>query len=173
VRQAQGYTLLELMVVLVVIGIMTALIVPELRGAYRSAVLESSAREVLWALRLAHSQAVTTGRSVRFRWDARAHRYLLEVEPPESSSRAPKDAPVAFLPLENVPGAAGRLDPEVSIEVRSVMEDDARVGPAGVEFHADGTADAAELHLTGAGGAHVTLAVTPSTARVAERRGAK
>ena len=54
-----GFTLMELMVVLVLIGVMTAMILPEMRGTYEAALLHSTGRELANVLGIAYSRAVT------------------------------------------------------------------------------------------------------------------
>ena len=54
-----GFTLMELMVVLVLIGIMTAMILPEMKGTYEEALLSSTGRQLANVLGIAYSRAVT------------------------------------------------------------------------------------------------------------------
>jgi prepilin-type N-terminal cleavage/methylation domain-containing protein len=42
----RAFTLIELMVVIVLIGIMTAMIIPEMKGTFEEALLRSTAREL-------------------------------------------------------------------------------------------------------------------------------
>jgi len=74
----RAFTLIELMVVVVLIGIMTALIVPEMKGTYEEALLRSSSRELVNVLSLASSRAVSINQLHRVRLDSHSGRYLVE-----------------------------------------------------------------------------------------------
>src|SRR5438552_14946942 len=56
---SRAFTLIELMVVLVLIGILTAVMIPEMRGSYEDAMLRSTSRELINVCHLAYSQAVS------------------------------------------------------------------------------------------------------------------
>ena len=63
-----GFTLLELMIVIILIGVVTAVVLPEMRGTYEDMLLRSTSRKILDLSALASSRAVTTGkeRSIKF-----------------------------------------------------------------------------------------------------------
>jgi len=54
-----GFTLIEMMVVLVLIGILSAMILPEMKGTYGDALLRSSARDLVNVFSIASSRAVS------------------------------------------------------------------------------------------------------------------
>ncbi len=56
---SRGFTLLELIVVLLIIGLMTALVTPRLVGSLTKMNLKTSAQKISSSLRYARSQAVT------------------------------------------------------------------------------------------------------------------
>ena len=72
-----GFTLLELLVVLVILGLLAATVPPLVARAVPGAELKSAAREVAAALRYARSQAVTSGREVSFEMDVESRRYRI------------------------------------------------------------------------------------------------
>src|SRR5436190_15904466 len=83
-----GFTMIELMVVIVLIGIMTAMILPEMKGTYEDALLRSETRKLADVFSLANSRAITLNQQQRVRIDAKNGRYSIE-----SASREPaKDA---------------------------------------------------------------------------------
>jgi len=170
-----GFTLIELMVVLVLIGIMTAMIIPEMKGTFEDAVLRSSGRELVNVFNLAYSRAVTVNQLQRVRLDPGTGRYLLE--------RRVKAGPGenGFAPVRDVPGGEGKIDSRISMELRrpeDVLPDgsDQAAPPVSggvtaiwdqaIAFYPDGTADAGEVLLQDREGFRLALRINPITARV-------
>jgi type II secretion system protein H len=183
---ARGFTLIELMVVLVLVAILTALILPELRGSHQSELLRSTGRELLRAMHLAYSQTITLHQGHRVRIDAQAGRYLVERAAPDRAGAT------GFVPVHNLPGSQGTLDPRISIELRTSgasaghAPDPAvrttaphRASTAGpdltIAFYPDGTSEPKEIVLRDRDGFGFALRVHPVTARVSlvelERKG--
>lgn len=81
-RPESGFTLLEMIVVLVVLGLMASLIV--IRGPPSSALLDlhGTAGEVAQELRGARAQAIASDRRVVVRIDAAAHTLRVDDAPP-------------------------------------------------------------------------------------------
>ena len=167
-RALRAFTLVELMVVLVIIGIMTAMIIPEMRGTYEDAVLRSSGRDLVSAFELASSRAVSLNQLHRVRVDAATGRYAIE-------RRARSGPEEEFVPLKDVSGCTGILDKRISVEVRFPQEtSDEAVGtapqtpeqPDAISFYGDGTADAALVTLQDREGVRLGLKLNPITARV-------
>src|ERR1022692_1708853 len=77
-RGRTGFTLMELMVVIVIIGIMTALMIPEMKGTFQDALLRSTSRELINVFDLAYSRAVSLNQLRRVRLDEKTGRYLVE-----------------------------------------------------------------------------------------------
>src|SRR5687768_1339095 len=73
-----AFTLLELMIVLVLIGIASAMIVPAMHGTYEDALLRSTARKLVDVFNLANSRAVTLNQPFRVRLDTKEGKYSLE-----------------------------------------------------------------------------------------------
>lgn len=83
-RAGSGFTLLELLIVLMIMGLITALTIPVFGGGVSTTELKSAAREVAAGLRLARGQAIAqkaqaaleldvTGRAFRVLPDPRMH----------------------------------------------------------------------------------------------------
>ena len=71
---ARGFTLLELLVVMVLIGLIGGIAVPRLSNAFLGPSVRAAALEVAAGLRGARSLAVTTGAATLFRYDPRSRR---------------------------------------------------------------------------------------------------
>ncbi|MFQ5655107.1 MAG: Tfp pilus assembly protein FimT/FimU [Planctomycetota bacterium] len=171
-----GYSLMELMVVIVLVSILTAVIVPQFAGTYQDALLRATGRELMSVMGLAYSQAVTLHTPHRLAVDPGARRYWLEALEGEGSARR-------FGPVLGVPASEGRLDERISVEIRPISGAMAREGGAlsaapqrrsarggagqeVISFRPDGTADAREIELRDREGYGLLLRVHPTTARV-------
>jgi Tfp pilus assembly protein FimT len=157
------------MVVLIIIGIMSAAIMAEMHGTMADALLRSTSRDLLGAFDVASSRAVSVNRPHRIRLDQTTHRFYLE-----RSARGGTD----FFPVRDLPGSEGALDARISIVIRQPVmgaADDAEEEPAAgpvaagqgesVTFYEDGTADAREIVLTDRDGFTLALRINPVNAR--------
>ena len=164
-----GFTLMELVVVVVIIGIMTAMIIPEMRGTFEDALLRSTGREIVNVFSLANSRAVSLNQSCRVRLDTKTGKYLLEKKIRDGGREN-------FVALKDVAGAEGKLDTRIAIEVRQpddiLPENNSGTGVAeadvseAISFYPDGTADAAEILLRDRSGFKLRLQLSPVTSRV-------
>jgi Tfp pilus assembly protein FimT len=158
-----------MMVVLVLIGIMTAMILPEMRGTFEDALLRSTSRDLVSVFEVASSRAVSLNQSLRVQLNTGDGHYLIE-------RRVQDGAREAFVPLKGVVGSEGHLDKRILVEVRST--DGESAGATGerepqnngqtwaIAFHPDGTSDAAQILLQDRAGFRLALRVNPITSRV-------
>lgn len=173
----RGFTLLELMVVLVLMAIMAAMIVPEMRGTYENALLRSTSRDLVSVLNLAYSRAVSIHQVHRVRLEPSSGKYFVEarVRGAERTSD--------FIPIQNVSGSEGKLDQRISIQIRDSAEEvserpplpslsNARIDSRTLQdvntiaFYPDGTADRRDIQLQDREGFRLSLQINPITARV-------
>src|SRR5436309_8118825 len=142
-----GFTLMELMIVLVLIGIMAAMVVPEMKGSFEDAVLRSSARKLVDVFSLTYSRAVSFNQLHRIRLDNSTGRYVVERQ--GDDPQGPE-----FELARDISGFQGQIDPRIAVEIKVAQEDSGeefeetagdqpkrRSLSDGISFYADGTAD--------------------------------
>ena len=172
-QNRQGFTLLELVVVLVLIGVLAAMIVPQMQGSYEEASLRKSARQLISVFGLAYSRAVTTHHVQRVNINSTSRHYFVE----ESLTRATSGK--EFNPLNDLSGFSGEIESRISIELRDPSEsaegddstqteptDDLEATLNGVAFYPDGTATGREIVLKDRSGFQMVLRVNAATSHV-------
>ena len=161
---------MELMLVLVLVAIMAAMIVPEMKGSMEDALLRSSARNLVDVFNLTYSRAVSLNTQHRVRLNASSGQYQVEQQ---NESLAPGN----FLPIVDMNDFQGQIDSRIQIEVRppsqerlnEQMPEEEPNLPSfrnGINFYADGTADGCEIVLRDRMGVELVLQVNPITASV-------
>jgi general secretion pathway protein H len=124
--RARGFTLLELLVVMVIVALLVALVPPLFSGAVPGARLKGAARDLAVELRYARSHAITRNQDMEVR---------LNLEPPAYA----------------VPGRAPRTLPE-GVKIQVVSATSRRVlQPTSyrVRFFPDGSSSGAQITLSG------------------------
>ena len=171
---ASGFTLMELMVVVVMIGIMTALIIPEMKGTYEDALLRSTGRKLMSVIQLANSRAITRSQIQRVRIDSKDGRVSIEGGSAKGQANNASN---------DLPGGDGKLDTRITIEIKQAGEESSESPGAATSFvsgddvgkrsseqtitlYPDGTADAVEIVLRDREGFRLGLRINPITARV-------
>lgn len=167
-----GFTLMELMVVLMLLAIVTALILPELTGTHEDALLRSTSRKIIDVCNLANSRAISTSRPQRVQLDGGRGRYRLET----ISNNRPAEAELEPRPRPDA--VEGTLDPRITIELRAGVEPadhgahlppnvEKQPGPSQtISFYPDGTADRCDIVLRDRTGVQLALRINPITARI-------
>lgn len=146
---ASGFTVLELMLSLVILGMLLGLVIPNMYWAMESAQLDSCADRVTAGLRLARLEAMRRGVPVRVRYDEKGHRFVVETV----SSTFDREEPS---------GPSRTKDAEGFFEIRSSWVSQL-VLPERVGIHSivadPPDADSLQLYLAGvAAGAEIELA---------------
>ncbi len=140
---AAGFTLLELVLVMVVICTVLAMAAPSLRGFFASRQTADAAAQIVALTRLARSQAVAEGRIYRLNLDEEAGTYWLTVQ--EGGT------------FVNLGSEFGRLFslPDGTL---ANWEASPEAGSRGyIQFHPDGRNDTATVRLTGRRGQTVDI----------------
>jgi hypothetical protein len=165
------------MVVIALIGIMTAMIIPEMKGTFQDALLRSTSRELVNVFGIAGSRAVSVNQVLQVRLDQKTGRYAIGRRVREGGRES------RFVPMRDIPGGEGELDSRISIEIHGPSEESAeRAGEGtpqpsdsssrseapdeGIAFYPDGTADSREIVLRDMEGFRMALRINPVTARV-------
>ena len=178
-KRQYAFTLIELMVVCMLLVILTAVILPEMRGSYQDSLLRATGRRLMDTFDLAYSHAVSRDEVDRVRLDIRNARFMVE-------QRIEKQGQESFEVLKDIPGAEGDLDNRISFEVKNTSEDSTnQTTPTvsneaaardqsnpdpdadnAISFYPDGTADDREVVLRDQEGFGLALRINPITARV-------
>jgi Tfp pilus assembly protein FimT len=161
------------MVVLILIGILTAMILPEMSGTYADARLRSAGRDLVNVFKLAYSQAVSRNQIHAVRFDPKGSHFSLERQVHGRGNQ------IEFAELKGVSGGSGDIDNRIKVIVRKTNdpstdspETSALTSEAGrppdnaLTFYPDGTADGAEVLLRDLDGFGLRLRIDPITARV-------
>jgi type II secretion system protein H len=150
-----GFTLVEVVLVAVIIGILLAAIAPRFQATAQRLRAEQAAFEVAQLARLAHARAVTEGREFQWRWDAEERRVRIE---PARASGSPE-------PEGDAEGAdraeSARLPPDAVVTVtRNQKEIECQC----LRFFPGGTAEPGVVTVETGGGAY-TVTVDAATAQ--------
>lgn len=168
-RFRRAFTLIELMVVVVLIGIMAAAIIPEMKGSFDEALLRSTGRDIINVCNLASSRAVGFNQCCRVKFDTQNGRYTVERQVRDGTGDD-------FVPLRDVSGAQGRVDPRIAVEIGPLDDETSKNDPGinrddqpltdAISFYSDGTADPLVIRLHDRAGFQLWLRVNPVTARI-------
>jgi type II secretion system protein H len=180
-NRSRAFTLIELMVVIVIIGVMGALIVPEMSGTFGDSKIKSSARKIIQAAGLAQSRAVSINHEHRLQFDTRNHRF--------SISRRVVDPNLGetFVPVNEISGTQGTWSDSVELTLRDPAVDPDEIplptwelsDPLSIQsqsttsepesfisFKADGSTSRKELVLKHSDGHGLVISILPATGRM-------
>ncbi len=160
-QHAQGYTLIELAVVVAILGVMIALIVPVL-GELGEANLKRSARHLTGMIRFLHEESETKKQAYRLVFDIQEGQYWAEV-PTQLSDRT-----IEYRRLQSVIAGAGSLSGQTTF--RDVVVAGHPDQPF-ILFTPDGWIERAIIHLRDGSNRDFSLVVDALTGRTELRDG--
>jgi type II secretion system protein H len=159
--RSRGFTLVELLAVLVVLGIMLAIVIPTF-GEITGANLRRSARHLTAVVRLLRGEAEANKTEYRLRFDAQNGQYWAEVAARMS------DHTVEWRRLASAISAEGSLSGSTTF--RNVVVSGHPDDPT-ILFTPDGWVENAFIHLRDGSGKDYTLIVKPLTGATELRDG--
>ena len=128
-REAGGFTLMEIILVLVLITVMAALALPNFRGSFGNIILHTSANQIASLMRYAQARAVTRMQTIEFVLDQEGRTYRLLQIGTEEDHQAESGS------SQRVPGRWGRpfsISPELDMKVtqtRFQFTPDGKISP--------------------------------------------
>lgn len=159
----RGFTIVELVVVIVIIAVLSGMTVPQLAGSWGSASLRSAARDLLVTAQFARHYAATHRTRCRLVLHPTDGRYVLEAESDKETAEG------GFEPVQSHAAKPGQLPSNVRFETLRILPraGESRSDPqsSAVFFEPNGQADTAVIAITD-GRRFWTLRVAPTTARV-------
>ena len=122
-RQARGFTVLEVLLVVAILALAAAITAGALTGGFRGMELRSTAKEMAANLRYTRARAISTGQPQRFVVDPEAHAWT-----------APN-------------GRDGEIPQRLSIEFTGAREAQPIAGQGAIAFFPDGAATGGRITL--------------------------
>ncbi len=160
-RLGNGFTLLELLIVMVIITIAFSALRPSFAGAVRGAQERTALRQLVGMFTAARTEAVARGKLVRIAFDPNEGVFYAEVQTDPAVDRT------AFEPLSLVNKRRVRLPEHLSVgRLRVGGQDIWDQTAMQIYFYPDGRTDGAVLELVDSYGGSIEMEVAPATGRV-------
>jgi prepilin-type N-terminal cleavage/methylation domain-containing protein len=163
IPQSKGFTLIELTIVIVILGVMLSLIIPRL-GELGEANLKRSARHLSGMIRFLHDESLSKKETYRLRFDISEGRYWTEKWTILNLS----DKTAEYKRFSSEMAADGSLSGQTTfrdVKVASHPDDPY------IEFSPEGWVEHALIHLRDGEGRDFTLVVNPLTGNAELRDG--
>jgi type II secretion system protein H len=160
----QGFTLLELSLVLFIIGLLVTVLVPRL-GGLEHARLETSAKRLAALVRYLHGEAAFRGQTYRIQYDLDQHRYEVQVLTPSQATKT-------FVADESPLSQTVQLPTNVTFaDIRVPSVGRVRAGQVFTHFYPQGYTDPTVVHLRDQQSRTMTVIIPPITGEAAVYEG--
>lgn len=157
-RTNRGFTLVEIMIVVIIVAVMFAVALPSLRGVNDNNRLRASVRELTNLMKYARTEAVFSGRTTEVFLDTEHHEFWLDLRRPvERGSEKKKGS------MERRRG----LEKKVAFDaINAVEQNILKKGIIAVDFYPDGTASPTLISLKNDRETRYTVEVIRSTGQI-------
>jgi general secretion pathway protein H len=149
---SKGFTLLELIIVLLIIGLMMALVTPRLIGSLTKMNLKTSAQKISSSLRYARSQAISGQIIYHAIFDFEKNSLNIKAEKPQDDEDAYLKAEIESVETDNLKATEAREEsyflPEgVKIEKAMITPDEIDSGSFSIMFYPAGNSSGGSVVL--------------------------
>lgn len=165
--RSRGFTLAEITVVVVIIGIIVAVSLPSMRNMAKNNRLRSSVREIMSLMKYARSEAVFNGRTTQVFLDTDGREFWVDLRTPDKKTgkynpKDPKTTMERKRPLES-----NVFFNKVNALTANVLDGNV----IAVDFFPDGTASPVMVNLANDQDVNYTIQVLKSTGLVELNKG--
>lgn len=151
----KGYTLIELIVVMVLIGLMTALTVPRFRYAFLTDNLKTTARKLVGVAKGLRSEAVREHKTFVLHFDLESNRFWID-----RPGMTEEELLLAREKASSLPRGVRILDVWLTGKGKKVA------GETAIRFNKNGYVQQSVIHLGADDGREFTLVISPFLRKV-------
>ena len=112
----RAFTLIEIMTVLAIVAIVSAVVVPEMKGTFQDSLLRSTGRDLVNVIELASSRAISLNQTIQIKLDPATGHYQIERQLREGAMRNLRRSRMS-------PAARGKLDKRIAVKIQASITD--------------------------------------------------
>lgn len=124
-----GFTLVEMLLVVVLLGVIAGLTVPSFKKSFSGIELKNQTQDLVYLMRYAQSRSVTKRINVRLNLDMNGRKYFLT----ESDEENPQN----YSPVKGRMGEPQALSSKLQLESKDLK----------IDFYPDGTIDKTQIRI--------------------------
>jgi type II secretion system protein H len=168
-RRGRGFTLVEIMIVIILIGLMAGVGTAFSIGTYQSLLVKKSARDFLVAAKFARITAIEQGQSCRIDINRNENAFAITVEQADSQTGETAATVIRNVFFKPVKMTGDVRFEDIQIDGVSMMTDESEAA-ASIVFYPDGTSQGCIVQI-GDGKDHFTATINPANGRARLTRG--